>query len=46
MNDEIKTTSDPKLDTPFPRHRLFYIAIKLTVIVIAVLVALRFFGTI
>ena len=31
-------------DTPFPRHWLYYIAIKLVVIVAAVLLALRYFG--
>jgi hypothetical protein len=31
-------------DTPFPRHWLYYIAIKLVVIVIAVLLALHYFG--
>ena len=31
-------------DTPFPRHWLYYIAIKLVVIVVAVLLALNYFG--
>ncbi len=31
-------------DTPFPRHWLYYIVIKLVVIVIAVLLALHYFG--
>jgi hypothetical protein len=31
-------------DTPFPRHWLYYIAIKLVVIVVAVLLALHYFG--
>jgi uncharacterized membrane protein len=31
-------------DTPFPRHWLYYIAIKIVVIAVAVLVALRYFG--
>jgi hypothetical protein len=31
-------------DTPFPRHWLYYIVIKIVVIVVAVLVALRYFG--
>jgi hypothetical protein len=31
-------------DTPFPRHWLYYIAIKMVVIVVAVLAALRYFG--
>ena len=30
-------------DTPFPRHWLYYIAIKIVVIAVAVLVALRYF---
>jgi hypothetical protein len=31
-------------DTPFPRHWLYYIALKLVVIVLAALLALRYFG--
>ena len=31
-------------DTPFPRHWLYYIVIKIVVIAVAVLVALRYFG--
>lgn len=31
-------------DTPFPRHWLYYIAIKIVVLAVAVLVALRYFG--
>ena len=31
-------------DTPFPRHWLYYIAIKLVVIALAVLLALYYFG--
>ena len=31
-------------DTPFPRHWLYYIVIKIVVLVVAVLVALRYFG--
>ena len=31
-------------DTPFPRHWLYYIAIKLVVIALAVAAALRYFG--
>jgi hypothetical protein len=31
-------------DTPFPRHWLYYIVIKIVVIVVAVLLALRYFG--
>jgi hypothetical protein len=31
-------------DTPFPRHWLYYIALKLVVIVLAVLLAMYYFG--
>jgi hypothetical protein len=31
-------------DTPFPRHWLYYIAIKIVVLAVAVLAALRYFG--
>jgi hypothetical protein len=31
-------------ETPFPRHWLYYIAIKLVLIAIAVALALRYFG--
>jgi hypothetical protein len=31
-------------DTPFPRHWLYYIAIKFVVIALAVLAAFRYFG--
>jgi uncharacterized membrane protein len=31
-------------DTPFPRHWLYYIAIKIVVLAVAILVALRYFG--
>jgi hypothetical protein len=31
-------------DTPFPRHWLYYIAIKLVVIALAVFIAMRYFG--
>lgn len=31
-------------DTPFPRHWLYYIAIKLVVLGVAVYVALRYYG--
>jgi hypothetical protein len=31
-------------DTPFPRHWLYYIALKLILIAVALYVALRFFG--
>jgi hypothetical protein len=37
-------TQDIKPETPFPRHWLYYIAIKLVVIAIAVYVALRYYG--
>lgn len=30
-------------DTPFPRHWLFYIALKVAIIVIAAAVALKYF---
>jgi hypothetical protein len=33
-----------KPETPFPRHWLYYIIIKLVVIVLAVAAALRYFG--
>jgi len=32
------------VDTPFPRHWLYYLAIKLVVIALAVLLALYYFG--
>jgi hypothetical protein len=31
-------------DTPFPRHWLYYIAVKFVVIAIAVALVLRYFG--
>jgi len=31
-------------DTPFPRHWLYYIAVKLVVIIVAAALALRYFG--
>jgi len=31
-------------DTPFPRHWLYYIAIKLLVIAVAIVLALRYVG--
>jgi hypothetical protein len=31
-------------DTPFPRHWLYYIALKLVLIAVAVALALRYFG--
>jgi hypothetical protein len=33
-------------DTPFARHRVYYIALKFAVIVVAIAIALRFFGVI
>jgi hypothetical protein len=30
-------------DTPFPRHWLYYIALKMVVIVVAILLALHYF---
>lgn len=33
-----------KPDTPFPRHWLYYIALKIVVILAAVAVALKLFG--
>ena len=33
-----------KPDTPFPRHWLYYIVLKVSVIVLAVALALKFFG--
>jgi hypothetical protein len=31
-------------DTPFPRHWLYYIALKLVIIMVAAGLALRYFG--
>jgi hypothetical protein len=31
-------------DTPFPRHWLYYIALKIVLIVAAVAIALKYFG--
>jgi len=31
-------------DTPFPRHWLYYIAIKLIILLVAAAFALRYFG--
>jgi hypothetical protein len=31
-------------DTPFPRHWRYYIALKLVIIVVAIVLALRYFG--
>jgi hypothetical protein len=33
-----------KPDTPFPRHWLYYIALKIAIIAAAVAVATKFFG--
>jgi hypothetical protein len=33
-----------KPDTPFPRHWLYYIALKLVIIAVAVALALKYFG--
>jgi hypothetical protein len=35
---------DLRPETPFPRHWLYYIAIKLAVLAVALIVALRYFG--
>ncbi len=35
-----------KPDTPFPRHWLYYIVLKFAVIIVAVLLALYYFGVI
>jgi len=35
-----------KPDTPFPRHWLYYIVLKLAVLIVAVLLALYFFHVI
>jgi hypothetical protein len=40
------SSDDPKPDTPFPKHWIFYIAIKIAVVVVAALFALRYFGMI
>ena len=31
-------------DTPFPRHWLYYIAIKLVILAVAIVLALMYFG--
>ena len=31
-------------DTPFPRHWIYYIALKLVIIAVAAALALRYFG--
>jgi hypothetical protein len=33
-----------KPDTPFPRHRYYYIVLKWAVIAVAVVIALKLFG--
>ncbi len=33
-----------KPETPFPRHWLYYIALKIIIIVVALALALRYFG--
>lgn len=33
-------------DVPFPKHRKYYIALKIVVLVLAALLALRFFAAI
>ena len=35
-----------RLDTPFPRHWLYYIALKFVVLAAAILLALYYFGVI
>lgn len=37
-------THDPKPDTPFPRHRYYYIAIKLAILLLAAALVARYFG--
>ncbi len=36
--------SEPKPDTPFPRHRYYYIALKFVVLAAAVVLAIYVFG--
>jgi hypothetical protein len=31
-------------DTPFPRHWLYYIVIKIVILIVGIVVALRYFG--
>ncbi|HEY0440351.1 MAG TPA: hypothetical protein VGD36_09765 [Xanthobacteraceae bacterium] len=38
------TNLDP--DTPFPRHRRYYIILKIAVVVLGAAIALRLFGVI
>jgi hypothetical protein len=33
-----------KPDTPFPRHWLYYIALKIVILSVAAVLALRYFG--
>ena len=33
-----------KPDTPFPRHWLYYIALKLVLLAVAVAIALKYYG--
>jgi hypothetical protein len=33
-----------KLDTPFPRHWLYYVALKFAILAVAVALALKWFG--
>jgi hypothetical protein len=35
--------NEPKLDTPFPRHRYYYVALKFAVLVVALLLAIYVF---
>jgi hypothetical protein len=35
-----------KLDTPFPRHWLYYVILKIAVIIVAVILALYLFGVV
>jgi hypothetical protein len=37
-------SNESKPETPFPRHRYYYIAIKLIVIVVAIYLAFKYFG--
>jgi hypothetical protein len=38
--------SDQPPETPFPRHWLFYIVIKITILVLGAFAALRYFGVV
>ena len=33
-----------RLDTPFPRHWLYYVALKFVIIVVALALAFKYFG--